>query len=171
MLHLLQYLLILAFPALVAVAALRDLTSFTIPNWISLALICAFVPAAIAAGVPWTQVGLCAAVGVVGLVIGMGLFAAGWVGGGDAKLLAAASLWIGWPACVTYLVYTALAGGGLACLLLGLRSAWVRPALPKRPGWFARLIEPGAAVPYGVAIAIGALAAFPASPILRALGV
>jgi len=170
MLHALQYALILIFPALVAVGGLRDLTSFIIPNWISLALAGAFVPAALALGLPGQQIALCAGVGAGALVIGMGLFAAGWIGGGDAKLFAAAALWLGWPACLSYLAFTGLAGGGLALALLGLRSAWVRPYLLGGPRWFGRLTEPGESVPYGVAIALGALAAFPGSALLGLAG-
>jgi len=35
------------------------------------------------------------------------------------------------------------------------------------PGWFGRLATPGENVPYGVAIAVGALAAFPASSLAK----
>jgi len=36
------------------------------------------------------------------------------------------------------------------------------------PAWFARLAEPGENVPYGLAIAVGALLALPASPFMAA---
>jgi prepilin peptidase CpaA len=67
---------------------------------------------------------------------------------------------------VTFLGMTGLAGGALAVGLLGLRSGFVRPYMPSGPNWFARLVEPGQNVPYGVAIAIGALVAFPASTLI-----
>ena len=63
MLPLLQFLLLIAFPALAIVAAMRDATSFTIPNWISLALIGLYFPAALALGVPLPQIGLAVLVG------------------------------------------------------------------------------------------------------------
>lgn len=166
MIHLLQTLSLLSFPALVIAAAVRDLTSYTIPNWISGALIAAFAAAALVFGLPPATVGVDAAVCGVALVIGMGMFAMGWIGGGDAKLFAAAALWLGLTPSLTYLFVTALAGGLLAVSLLGLRSAPARAVLPQGPAWFVRLREPGAAVPYGVAIAIGALAAFPMSALV-----
>jgi len=43
MLHLIQTALLIVFPALVIVAAMRDAVSFTIPNWISIALAAATV--------------------------------------------------------------------------------------------------------------------------------
>ncbi len=111
--------------------------------------------------------GLHVAVGAAGLVIGMGMFAMGWIGGGDAKLFAAAALWLGWPAATTFLMATTLAGGGLAVLLLMLRTQLVRAHTPTLGGWVDRLTTPGAPAPYGVAIACGALAAFPASGLMQ----
>jgi prepilin peptidase CpaA len=168
MLHLVQALLVAVFPALVITAALRDVTSYTIPNWISLTLIAGFVPAALAMGLPLPALGLHLGVGALGLVAGMAMFALGWIGGGDAKLFAASALWLGWPAAAAYGVATGMAGGGLALTLLALRSGYLRPYVVTGPAWFSRLAEPGENVPYGLAIAIGALAAFPASPFMGA---
>ena len=53
------------------------------------------------------------------LVLGFALFAAGLFGGGDAKLMAAAALWLGWSTGTSVLVFTALAGGVLAIVYLG----------------------------------------------------
>lgn len=161
--------LVLVFPALVIVGALRDATSYTIPNWISLALIAAFPLAALALDLPLGVMGMHAGVGVAALAAGMAMFALGWVGGGDAKLLAAAALWLGWPAALTFVLVTALAGGALTLMLLSLRSAALRPLALMGPPWFSRLAEPGENIPYGVAIAVGALAAFPASPMMAGI--
>lgn len=161
-----QAALAVVFPALVIVAALKDVTTFTIPNWISAALIVAFVPAALASGMPLESIGLAFAVGFGALLAGMAMFALNWIGGGDAKLLAAAALWLGWSQLLPFLLVTGLAGGGLALLLLELRSALLRPMVQSGPAWIARLAEPGGHAPYGVAIAIGALVAFPGSPIV-----
>jgi prepilin peptidase CpaA len=164
----LQALLLAVFPAMVIVAGLRDVTSYTIPNWISGLLIVAFFPAALALGLSMGALGAHLAVGAVALVLGMAMFALGWIGGGDAKLFAAAGLWLGMPAAVTYLAVTGVAGGALALALLGLRSMWLRPYVQSGPAWFGRLATPGENVPYGVAIAAGALAAFPASTLVLA---
>lgn len=169
MIHTLQTAVLLVFPVLVIGAALRDATSYTIPNWISLALVAAFPLAALVLGLPLAMIGVSLAVGAAALVIGMGMFALGWIGGGDAKLFAAAALWLGLAPAATYLAVTGIAGGALAVGLLGLRSTHVRPWLPSRPAWLARLVQPGENVPYGVAIAIGALAAFPASALMTHL--
>ena len=160
----------LAFPALVLFAAAKDALSFTIPNWISLALVAIFPIAALACGMPPATMGLNAGVGALALVAGMAMFAFRWIGGGDAKLLAAVALWLGWPAIVTFGLGMGLAGGGLAIVLLLLRSTQLRPFVLMGPGWVVRLSEPGEGVPYGVAIAIGALVAFPSTPFVAALG-
>jgi prepilin peptidase CpaA len=166
----LQQVLVWVFPALVIVAALKDVTSFTIPNWISGVLIVAFLPAALSCGVPLTTLGIHLLVGLGCLVAGIAMFALGWIGGGDAKLFAAAGLWLGLNNLATFLLVTALAGGALALLLVKLRSSGMRTALPGGgPTWVARLMEPKGAAPYGVAIAFGALAAFPQSTLFAAI--
>jgi len=165
----LQAVLLTIFPTLVIIAALTDLISFTIPNRISLGLLAAFIPAALLLGQPLPAVGVSLAVGVVALLAGMAMFAVGWIGGGDAKLFAVTCLWLGLSAMPTFLLVTALSGGGLAVLLLNARSAWVRPHLNGAPAWLGRLTTPGASVPYGVAIAAGALAAFPQCALVHGL--
>ena len=166
--NLLQAALLTAFPVLMIIAALTDITSFTIPNRISGLLFLAFFPAALVLFRPFGEIGVDAAIFLVALVAGMGMFAAGWIGGGDAKLFAAASLWLGLAAQPTFLLVTALSGGALAVLLMNARSSWVQPYLTGAPPWLARLATPGADVPYGVAIATGALAAFPQSGLMHA---
>jgi len=168
MIPLLQAVLLLVFPGLVITAGLRDMVSYTIPNWISATLIVGFLAAALALGLAPGTIGLHFAVGVAALAAGMIMFALGWIGGGDAKLFAAAGLWLGWPAAGPFLAVTGVAGGGLALALLGLRSQWLRPYVLAGPAWFSRLARPGESVPYGVAIAIGALTAFPASTLMKA---
>lgn len=151
----------MVFVGLVVTAALEDALSFTIPNRVSLALLVAFVPAALLVEMPLPAIALNIGVGVAALVAGMVMFALRWVGGGDAKLLAAVSLWLGSTAVPTFLIGTAMAGGALAIMLLTLRSASLRPFILLGPPWVTRLAEPGEGVPYGVAIAVGAFAALP----------
>lgn len=167
--HLIQISLLMIFPALAIVAALKDVTSYTIPNWISLALIVAFFPTALVSGETWPAIGLCLAVGAGGLLLGMGMFAAGWIGGGDAKLFAASALWIGWPAAVPFMLATGLAGGVLTFGILALRSGWLEPVLAGGPAWLRKLGAQGGDIPYGVAIAAGALATFPQGTLASAI--
>lgn len=164
-----QAVLLVVCPALLIVAALKDVTTYTIPNWISLALIAAFFPTALVLGLGLGALGLHAAIGFGALIAGMAMFALGWIGGGDAKVFAATALWLGWPASATFLLVTALAGGVLAVTLLAMRSILLRRYVSAGPPWLSRLAEPGENVPYGLAICIGGLAAFPASSLVQAL--
>ncbi len=65
-------------------------------------------------------------------------------------------------------VVTGVDGGGWARGLLALRYMWMRPYVLNGPAWVGRLATPGENVPYGVAIAVGALAAFPACALMAA---
>ena len=159
---------LLAFPVLLTVAALKDVTSFTIPNWISGALLLAFPVAALAAGLSWGDVAQHAAVGGVALLVGMGLFALNWMGGGDAKLMSASAVWLGLGGTPSYLLWTALAGGVLAVSLIVARKSRIIAAIPTGPRWVGALLQPKGDVPYGVALAVGALLAFPSSAIFQA---
>ncbi len=161
--------LLLIFAALALWAAWKDIATYVIPNWISLALAALFALEALVSGAPAAAIGLCVATGMGVLLIGMGLFAAGWIGGGDAKLLAAVALWIGWPAVWPFLLNTALAGGALTLTLLALRSVWLQPVVAGGPTWLRKLSQPGGVVPYGLAIVVGALATLPQSAFASAL--
>lgn len=157
--------LLAAFPILVIVGALRDVTTMTIPNWVSLALIGLFFPTALAAGLPLETVGMNVGVGIAALLVGMVMFALRWVGGGDAKMMAAASLWLGMEGAAPFLLWTGVAGGLFAVFLLQARTYGQAYAL-RAPRWVGRLLEPKGDIPYGVAICAGALAAFPACAVM-----
>ncbi len=154
-------------PALVIVAGLRDLTSMKIPNWISGVLILSFFPAALIVGLSPLTVAAHLGIAALALVVGAGMFALRWIGGGDAKLMAAACLWLGLSGSGMFLLYTGLMGG-LFCVTLIFARAYSRPYLFGAPQWVVQLMEPRGDIPYGVAIAAGALMAYPASPLLAA---
>ncbi len=164
----LELLVATVFPALVIVAALRDTTTMTIPNWLCAAGALAFLPVALASGMTLATTGIGVAVGFAVLVAGIGMFAAQWIGGGDAKLLAVCSMWLGWQQLLPFALWTAIAGGGLAVFLLWARKIAVH--IPsQRPDWVQTLLKPGGDVPYGIAIALGALVTFPDSPVMTTL--
>lgn len=154
-------------PVIAVLAAVRDLTTMTIPNWMSLVLIAVFVPAALAAGLGWPVMLAHLGVGLGALVVGMGLFALRVIGGGDAKLMAALSLWMGPDAILIFILWTALIGGlfSLVLILARARFAAFAPSLPR---WAGRLLQPKGDIPYGVAIAAGALVAWPAGAMMAA---
>ncbi len=157
-------LLCLAFPLLLIYAAWHDVSTMTIPNWVSILLAALFVPAAMAAGLSFEQIGWHLVFGAGVLIACAGLFYLNVFGGGDAKVIAAASLWTGLGASAPFVMGMAIAGGALAGLLIALR----RMKIQTKKAWLARLLSPEEGAPYAVAIAIGALVAAPASPVLAA---
>jgi prepilin peptidase CpaA len=158
-------LLLSLMPCLVIAAGLRDLTTMTIPNWISGVLILGFFPAAFAVGLPPVTVAINVGVAAGALFVGMGLFAMRIIGGGDAKLMAATCLWLGLAGSGAFMLWTGVAGG-LFCLMLIFARTQVRPYVAGGPDWVNQLLEPKGDIPYGVAIAVGALMAFPSSALL-----
>lgn len=148
------------FPVLMIVAGAGDALSMRIPNWLTAALALTFFPMAMATGMPLDVFGVHLLVGVAMFVLGFACFSLGLFGGGDAKLLAAAGLWLGWPDLMPFLVMTGFAGGILALCVMAwsfadLTAEFHEGALFKR----LRNIKPN--VPYGYAFAIGAILAFP----------
>jgi len=163
------FLVMMVLPLLLALAAGWDLASYTIPNLLSAAIIVIFLAFALIAGLTGAQFGFHLAAGLVALAAGFGLFAAGFIGGGDAKLFAATALWFGFGDLAHYAVIAALLGGLLTIALLMARRLPL-PAVLARHGWIARLHDARQGIPYGVALAAGALVVLPGAQILRAAG-
>lgn len=145
-------------------AAVSDARSYIIPNRLVLILIAAFILAApLLLPLPAIVRHVLAGLGV--LVVGLALFQFRLLGGGDVKLFAAASLWVGLDLLVPQLLLVFLAGGTLSVMLLLLRTAWGQGLFLSLFGrWMAlpRLLGKGEPVPYGVAICLGSLALTPA---------
>ncbi|MES5485266.1 prepilin peptidase [Bradyrhizobium sp. INPA03-11B] len=151
---------LMLFPALMAFAAASDLLTMTIPNRISLALAAGFFVMAPLIGMDVHDILSHAGAGALVLVVAFGMFAMGWVGGGDAKVAAAASLWFGFEHLLPYLVFASLFGGALTVLLLQLRQ-WPLPYPLASQAWLSRLHDKQTGIPYGIALALGALLIYP----------
>jgi prepilin peptidase CpaA len=164
----LEYTLLLVFPAAMAFAGAMDLLTMTIPNRISVALCLAFVAAALLAGLSTEAWASHVSAAALVLAAGIGMFTLGWLGGGDAKLMTAAALWIGLDNLLVYLTMMAILGGALALLILAYRRL-PATALPG-PSWAAKLHKSGTGMPYGLAIAGAALWIYPKTPWFSALG-
>jgi prepilin peptidase CpaA len=160
---------LLLFPALMAFAASSDLFTMTISNKVSLALVGGFVVMALAIGMSPRDMGIHAGAAATVLVVAFVFFAQGWIGGGDAKLAAAASLWFGFDHLLQYLVDAALLGGVLTILMINFRLLPL-PAVMARRAWIARLHEKNGGVPYGIALAAAALIVYPDTVFMKAFG-
>ena len=129
--------------ALIA-AAITDIKSRHISNWLNLGIAVGAPVFWIASGLTfWPdmigQIGLAAII----LTIFAGLFAIGAMGGGDVKLLAALALWLHWLTFLELIVIMSIAGGLLSLLMM----------ISKR----IKKTEGPIKVPYGVAIAFSGL--------------
>ncbi|WP_375211285.1 A24 family peptidase, partial [Hyphococcus sp.] len=126
-------------------------------------LVAAFVVCTATLGLAWSQIGWHLAAGAVVLLVCFGMFAAGWIGGGDAKLFAATAPWLGLGSLGVFLFNTAIAGLFLAISMAMFRKLPVLPVYAHAP-WLMRLHERKKDLPYAVAIAAGALLSFSQTP-------
>ena len=148
------------FPAMMAFAASSDLFTMTISNRVSLMLVGGFFALAAMTGVSAAETLLHVSAGCVVLVAAFGLFARGIIGGGDAKLAAAAALWLGFDHLLPYLLLASLLGGALSVGLIWFRMAPL-PEWLARQAWVERLHGKDSGIPYGIALAAAALAVYP----------
>jgi prepilin peptidase CpaA len=138
-------LLLAALAAILIVAAVIDVRTFTISNRLNLT-VAALAPLywwSIPMS-PWPGVAIQLAAGAAVFLLLALAFFAGMMGGGDVKLAAALGLWFPPAATVKFLVLMSLAGGVLTLAVLGWHRLKRREGRPE--------------IPYGVAIAFGALA-------------
>ncbi|MFZ5733261.1 MAG: A24 family peptidase [Pseudomonadota bacterium] len=156
------------FPALVAYAAVSDLMTMTISNRVSLLLLAGFLLLAVASGMAMNDILLHLSAGLVVLAVTFACFAFGWIGGGDAKVAAASSVWFGFAFLLHYLAYAAAFGGILTLLLLQFRR-WPIPYALSGQNWLLRLHHNESGIPYGVALALGALMVYPETPWIKAV--
>jgi len=150
----------LVFPALLILAGIFDCLTLKIPNWLTATVALLFIPAALLTGMPGHDYLIHFASALIVLAAGFALYAAGLFGAGDAKLMAAAALWFGWPASMPFIVYTVLAGGVLAVVVLIWNLLRADQEI-RGHSWISRFERFKPSVPYGVAIAAGAILAYP----------
>jgi len=159
---------LLLFPALMAFAAASDLFTMTISNRVSLALLGGFLALAVLGGMGVHDILLHLGAGAAVLTVAFACFAFGWIGGGDAKIAAAAALWFGFAHLLDYLVYASLFGGALTLLLLQFRQ-WPLPYSLGGQTWLLKLHAKETGIPYGIALAIGALMIYPDTDWVKAV--
>jgi prepilin peptidase CpaA len=159
---------LMLFPALMAFAAASDLFTMTISNRVSLALVAGFFVLAFAGGMAPYEMLSHVGAGAVLLVVTFTCFAMGWMGGGDAKVAASVALWFGFAPLMDFLLYASLFGGALTLLLLQFRQ-WPLPYGLAGQAWLARLHAKETGIPYGIALALGALTVYPETEWVKAI--
>jgi prepilin peptidase CpaA len=149
-------------PTLVIAAAATDFASYRIPNWLTISTAALFIPAAVLAGMDLQTFMTHLGTGAFLFFIGFLLFSLRVFGGGDAKLMAAAGLWLGFNQTSEFLIYTVLIGGPLAIAVT--LATWLSMHLETRGSKLGEKIKKFVPdVPYGIALAVGAILAFPHS--------
>ena len=159
---------LMLFPALMAFAAASDLFTMTISNRVSLALVASFLALAVLSGMGLYDILLHIGAGAAVLAVAFACFSMGWIGGGDAKVAAGAALWFGFSHLLNYLLYASLFGGALTLLLLQFRQ-WPLPYALTGQAWLLRLHAKESGIPYGIALAIGALMIYPETEWMKAV--
>lgn len=132
-----------ALAALLLAAAICDLRKREIPHWTVIAIALLAIPFWVSEGLNvWPDMAL--QIGLAGIIFAIfaAMFAFGWMGGGDVKLLAALALWLPWQALLLMLVIMSFAGGVLTLAMVV---------------WSKLKRSPNPEIPYGVAIAFAGL--------------
>lgn len=166
-----------AFAFLIILGALSDLSSFKIPNAVPYGLVALFAlqsflgwlnspfMPSLSFQVPpyWIDVAISLGIAVVVLIVSIIFWQRGYIGGGDAKYLAATSLWMGPIGVIQYMVILSALALIMALILkMSLRWGFLvhagrLPAFMKR--LFAKIEDNQ--LPYGFPMGIAALIMIP----------
>lgn len=170
--HIFGGLPLIPFSFLLLTAAVTDVTSYRIPNWIPLSLVSFFIILAAISPEPVAW-GSHLGAGLLSFAVGALLFVfRPLISAGDVKLIAAASLWIGLPGLAVYLLLVSVCGGILGIGLWAIREIVARagPRLAKEHAAFSlpRVLVRHAEVPYGLAIVTAILIVYLKTPMFFA---
>lgn len=138
----------IALMAAMAAVILLDATRYLIPNSLNFAILLLW-----GCGIFFLPVNILMALAAAGIVllVGLGFFALGLMGGGDIKLLVVLTLWLGWGMqTVHFIMLTAILGGVLVIILLILRAVLAAMSQGRE---LPRIFTTKQPVPYGIAIA------------------
>jgi prepilin peptidase CpaA len=150
----------IAVAGLLLLAAVRDVMTRTVPNWVSLALVVLCTGVAAANFRLFWGLGF----GLVIFLLCVICWQRGWMGGADVKLLGATAIVVAPSEAETFLLAVTLFGGVLALAYLAGRFVLPRPAATRPDGLLPRVLRVEAwrirhhgPLPYACAIAAGTL--------------
>ena len=150
-------------------AVATDMLHRRIRNWMVAAMAAGYLPLALAAGLSADQIATGFVAALLVFAGGVAFFAAGWIGGGDAKLAPVCVLWLGADQALPFLLLTSLLGGALA-LAFVITGALRRGRAAAGAAGAPTTTQPApTALPYGLALAIAALTLLRDSPWVAAL--
>jgi prepilin peptidase CpaA len=142
-------------------SGLHDFAVRTVPNWVSLLLFGVGAVLRLIQGGP-SGLGVGLAIAAAVLMLTFVFWRLGWMGGGDVKMLTAASIFVA-PLSVPFLISgTAIAGGLLSLVYIVGGAVVKRPHGPRPPGFLRRAVRceqwrlsRRGPLPYAAAIAAG----------------
>jgi len=144
------------YVALLGWAAISDTLRLIIPNRVSLGLLLLYPAQALTIG-SGSDVAYAALIAAIVLLVGAGMFARGWLGGGDVKLMAVVALWAGPKLIVDFILVMTLSGAALAIALMTPMAALLPVYLTPETSGDGEVRRMRRNMPYGVAIAIAGL--------------
>ncbi len=164
----------LAFIWTMVAGAWHDLFVYRIPNIFSLLSMPLFFTFAMASQMPMAEIGQHIATGTGVFVVTFIMFLFGAFGGGDAKMMSAIALWLGFDLLQHFIMGSLIIGSVLGIGLLGIRRCDYPPLClvmtPKLHGVYAGAVYDDetipSALPYGVPMAMALLWLVPHSTIL-----
>ena len=143
--HSMELWIVFAFLPILGATALYDLRQMRIPNFLSLAGLLLFALCLPLLGVE--EWGWRALTGFFTFMLCFGLFVAGWLGGGDAKILPVTVLFVPFGHIELYMLSFS------ASMVLGMVGIWVVRQRMSHPDARWVSMQPGAAFPMGISIA------------------
>lgn len=146
-------------------SGVSDFKSMTIPNIYALGVLLAFIPAFAADAFSGEGMEFFASwkshllAMVIMFAVSFVLFSTRMIGAGDSKLITVFALWVGLPGLAAFLFYMAILGAMLG-ISTKVMNKKVLVQTPRDGSWIAKAQAGGNGVPYGIAIAFGAVIAF-----------
>ncbi len=157
------------FAAAMIWAAVSDFKSFILSNRLCLSvagLYLIFISVLFMIGTPpsWSYLGYSFAIAIIVFLILLLLFAYGFIGGGDVKLIPAVLLWAGPAYAIEFILITTLCGGIVAILTICCR--YLKSYLSSQKSSeninlsmseSSELVNKENNIPYGIGISVGGL--------------
>jgi len=161
----LHWLAAASYPLCLGYGVVSDVRRLIIPNGTCILIAVMFLPTALLAGMEFSSLAWHYAVGAGFLAVGLALFSRNLIGGGDAKLLAAAGVWIGPGDLWAYVGLVAVLGGVLAGVILIARKFRDTASFLGAVPWLGHDDAQTQPTPYGVAIGLAAVYLFYGNPV------
>jgi prepilin peptidase CpaA len=153
------------FILILVAAAVSDVITYRIPNYLVLALTAVFF---VVAGIHYAQTNWLSHIGAAlgCLMVGFALNQFRQMGAGDVKLLGAVALWAGMSGMIALLLFMSISGLLALPLIVFARFLVAKAQAENRWKWpVPRVLTKRQGVPYGVAIALGGILTFLLHPL------